>query len=49
VRNRGRNSGSVAFRFRRFEQLRVLDLAARSQKTVVTDFGFEKDKVFSPA
>ena len=31
-----------AFLIRRFEQLRTLDLGARSQKTVVTDFIFEK-------
>src|SRR6202044_4037657 len=32
---------------RRFEQLRALDLGARSQKSVVTDFVFEKDKLFA--
>ena len=31
-----------AFLVRRFEQLRALDLGARSQKTVVADFIFEK-------
>ena len=36
-----------AFMIRRFEQLRALDLGPRSQKTVVTDFVFEKDKVFA--
>jgi deoxyguanosine kinase len=36
-----------AFLIRRFEQLRALDLGAHSQKTVVTDFVFEKDKVFA--
>ena len=36
-----------AFMIRRFEQLRALDLGARSRKTVVTDFVFEKDKVFA--
>src|SRR5437868_2195111 len=36
-----------AFLIRRFEQLRALDLGSRSQKTVVTDFVFEKDKVFA--
>src|SRR5437016_6997954 len=36
-----------AFLIRRFEQLRALDLGARSQKTVVTDFIFEKDKLFA--
>ena len=32
---------------RRFEQLQALDLGARSQKTVVADFIFEKDKLFA--
>ena len=36
-----------AFLVRRFEQLRTLDLGARSQKTVVADFVFEKDKLFA--
>src|SRR5437879_6212872 len=36
-----------AFLIRRFEQLRALDLGARSQKTVVTDFISEKDKLFA--
>jgi deoxyguanosine kinase len=36
-----------AFLIRRFEQLRSLDLAARSQKTIVSDFIFEKDKLFA--
>jgi len=36
-----------AFLIRRFEQLRGLDLGAQSQKTVVTDFIFEKDKLFA--
>src|SRR5579883_283096 len=36
-----------AFLIRRFEQLRGLDLGARSQKTVVADFIFEKDKLFA--
>src|ERR1700694_5746143 len=36
-----------AFLIRRFEQRRALDLGPRSQKTVVTDFVFEKDKVFA--
>jgi deoxyguanosine kinase len=35
------------FLVRRFEQLRALDLAAKSQKTVVADFIFEKDKLFA--
>jgi deoxyguanosine kinase len=36
-----------AFLVRRFEQLRALDLGARSQKVVVADFIFEKDKLFA--
>src|SRR5450432_3980640 len=36
-----------AFLVRRFEQLRALDLGPTSQKTVVTDFIFEKDKLFA--
>jgi deoxyadenosine/deoxycytidine kinase len=36
-----------AFLIRRFEQLQSLDLGARSQKTVVADFIFEKDKLFA--
>src|ERR1700732_1473860 len=36
-----------AYLIRRFEQLRALDLGPRSQKSVVTDFVFEKDKVFA--
>ncbi|MBV9340592.1 MAG: deoxynucleoside kinase [Acidobacteria bacterium] len=36
-----------AFLIRRFEQLRALDLGARSQKVVVSDFIFEKDKIFA--
>src|SRR5271167_301072 len=36
-----------AFLIRRFEQLRALDLGPRSQKAVVTDFIFEKDKLFA--
>jgi deoxyadenosine/deoxycytidine kinase len=35
------------FLVRRFEQLRELDLAAPSQKLVVSDFIFEKDKIFA--
>src|SRR5260370_5690661 len=35
------------FLLRRFEQLRDLDLCARSQKVVVSDFIFEKDKIFA--
>jgi deoxyadenosine/deoxycytidine kinase len=37
----------LAFLIRRFERLRSLDLAARSQKIVITDFIFEKDKLFA--
>ncbi len=37
----------MAFLVRRFEQLRSLDLGARSQRTVVADFIFEKDKLFA--
>lgn len=36
-----------AFLIRRFEQLRGLDLGARSQRTVVADYIFEKDKLFA--
>jgi deoxyadenosine/deoxycytidine kinase len=36
-----------AFLIRRFEQLRSLDLAHSSQKTVISDFIFEKDKIFA--
>jgi deoxyguanosine kinase len=36
-----------AFLIRRFEQLRALDLGARSQRTVVADYIFEKDKLFA--
>ena len=36
-----------AFLIQRFEQLRSLDLGPRSQKTVVADFIFEKDKLFA--
>ena len=36
-----------AFLIRRFEQLRALDLGPRSNKTVVADFIFEKDKLFA--
>jgi deoxyguanosine kinase len=35
------------FLVRRFEQLKDLDLGARSQKVVVSDFIFEKDKIFA--
>ena len=36
-----------AFLIRRFEQLQGLDLGASSQKMVVADFIFEKDKLFA--
>jgi deoxyguanosine kinase len=36
-----------AFLVRRFEQLRALDLGPRSQRTVVSDFIIEKDKLFA--
>src|SRR5512146_2578344 len=36
-----------AFLIRRFEQLRALDLGAKSRKTVVADYIFEKDKIFA--
>ena len=35
------------FLIRRFEQLRALDLGPRSRRTVITDFIFEKDKLFA--
>src|SRR5579872_7549864 len=37
----------LAFLVRRFEQLRDLDLGPRSQKVVVSDYIFEKDKIFA--
>ena len=37
----------LAFLIRRFEQLRALDLGPRSQKTIIADFIFEKDKLFA--
>src|SRR5205823_8296750 len=37
----------LTFLIRRFEQLHALDLGPRSQKVVVTDFIFEKDKLFA--
>src|SRR5205823_8504510 len=37
----------LTFLIRRFEQLHALDLGLRSQKVVVTDFIFEKDKLFA--
>jgi deoxyguanosine kinase len=36
-----------AFLVRRFEQLRTLDLGPESQRTVIADFIFEKDKLFA--
>ncbi|HTR65713.1 MAG TPA: deoxynucleoside kinase [Terriglobales bacterium] len=36
-----------AFLVRRFEQLRSLDLSPPSQRTVIADFIFEKDKLFA--
>ena len=36
-----------AFLIRRFEQLQSLDLANASQRTIVSDFIFEKDKLFA--
>jgi len=36
-----------AFLVRRFEQLHSLDLGARAQRTIVSDFIFEKDKLFA--
>jgi len=36
-----------SFLIRRFEQLQALDLGARSQKLMVADFIFEKDKLFA--
>lgn len=36
-----------AFLIRRFEQLKALDVGPRSNKTVVADYIFEKDKLFA--
>jgi deoxyadenosine/deoxycytidine kinase len=36
-----------SFLIRRFEQLRALDLGVRSQRIVVADYIFEKDKLFA--
>ena len=35
------------FLVRRFEQLHALDLGAQSQRVIVSDFIFEKDKIFA--
>jgi deoxyadenosine/deoxycytidine kinase len=37
----------LAFLIRRFDQLRALDVGPRSNKTVVCDYIFEKDKLFA--
>ena len=37
----------LAFLVRRFEQLQALDLGPHSQRTVVADYIFEKDKLFA--
>ena len=37
----------LSFLVRRFEQLQALDLGPQSNKTVVSDFIFEKDKLFA--
>jgi deoxyadenosine/deoxycytidine kinase len=37
----------MSFLVKRFEQLQSLDLGARSQRVVVADFVFEKDKLFA--
>ena len=36
-----------AFMMQRFERLRALDIGPRSQKAVIADFIFEKDKLFA--
>src|SRR5436309_2581165 len=36
-----------AFLIRRFEQMRTLDLGSHSQRTVIADYIFEKDKLFA--
>src|SRR5262249_12439382 len=36
-----------AFLIRRFEQLRTLDISSHSQRTVIADYIFEKDKLFA--
>ncbi len=37
----------LAFLVRRFDQLRALDLGAKSNRTIVADYIFEKDKLFA--
>jgi deoxyguanosine kinase len=37
----------LSFLVRRFEQLQALDMGSRSQKTLVADYIFEKDKLFA--
>ena len=37
----------LSFLIQRFEQLHALDMGSRSQRTVVADFIFEKDKLFA--
>src|SRR5262252_5254156 len=37
----------LAFLIRRFEQLHSLDLGPQSQRIIVSDFIFEKDKLFA--
>ena len=41
------SQAQFTFLVRRFEQLRDLDLGAHSQKVVISDFIFEKDKIFA--
>ena len=41
------NALGFAFLARRFEQLKALDVGAKSNKTVVADYIFEKDKLFA--
>jgi deoxyguanosine kinase len=36
-----------SFMVRRFERLRALDIGPRSHKAIVSDFIFEKDKLFA--
>src|SRR5262249_32587993 len=37
----------LAFLVRRFEQLQSLDVGPQSQKTIISDYIFEKDKLFA--